>query len=399
MADEKSAKEKKLLYEAPDIQEETGRNTDTIVWPKYRNVIDAGTTITLQMEYPDGELKGVVLDKRYQGRIPNLTPKQYGTILFRNFDLRSSQSLVFTLQGGIGDFIIAFETILALKEFLRRNSDKRFEFVGDFQPHRLRLFSRFLAISKIFDHVIEESELTSLKTKFQQARLDATPNDVRVEYYSFGSMWDVLWAKWGLPGCFPGVLPRHYLTRIISSAESEFIRMTAAPGFPKRSGYVLLCPETKSNKKMWPVTNWQLVLRELLKKTSYDFVVLAATAAQKDALALDARINIYDYDPGDDSSDFLTFVALVHGARAVLAVDSAPSHVAGHLSKPCVVLWGPSNPTYYGHRKNVNVRLSACPPCWPRQRMQLCQDNVCMQTIGAPQISQYFEKVLNQLSR
>lgn len=100
------------------------------IWPRYKNLIDAGQTVTIQMEHADGSVNGVVLDKRYQGNVRDLTPDQRRTILFRDFDTMSSRSLLFKLNGGIGDILIAFEAILTLKTFLKEHSDQRFEFTS-----------------------------------------------------------------------------------------------------------------------------------------------------------------------------------------------------------------------------------------------------------------------------
>jgi hypothetical protein len=345
------------------------------------------------MEHADGRLNGVVLDKRYQGNVRDLTPDQCRTILFRDFDMMASQSLFFKLNGGIGDILIAFEAILTLKTFLKKHSDQKFEFIGALLPTHRKFFARFLTATRVFDSVIDLPQIGYFKTKFSATILDSSPHDVRVEYFSFGSMWDVLWAKWGLPGRFEANISPRYHKLVNSAAEREFEDQTGCCEFTQKKGYVFVVPETTTSNKLWPLESWRVILTALLNDTPHDFVILTADRSQKEYLNIDQRIRIYDYKL-DTSSDFLRLLSLVHGARAVLAVDTGPAHVAGHITKPCVVLWGPSNPVYYGHRNNINVRLSACPPCWPRQRMFLCQDNVCLRTIRPEELARYSRHIL-----
>jgi ADP-heptose:LPS heptosyltransferase len=58
-----------------------------------------------------------------------------------------------------------------------------------------------------------------------------------------------------------------------------------------------------------------------------------------------------------------------------ISCDSFVQHYAWHLSKPGVVLWGPSDPIIYGHEQNMNIT---------KGREFMCKDQFLMWSMIEP---------------
>ncbi len=71
---------------------------------------------------------------------------------------------------------------------------------------------------------------------------------------------------------------------------------------------------------------------------------------------------------------------------AMVTVDSFLGHLAVAVGTPAVVLFGPADPAVYGHRQNVNVRSSSCPPCGGTPRRRACPEPVCMNGFSAAEV-------------
>src|SRR5437867_506718 len=55
----------------------------------------------------------------------------------------------------IGDIVVGFESVLALKERIRLQSDAEFVWVAVFRPGRRRFFARFFETFPIFDSIYD----------------------------------------------------------------------------------------------------------------------------------------------------------------------------------------------------------------------------------------------------
>lgn len=73
--------------------------------------------------------------------------------------------------------------------------------------------------------------------------------------------------------------------------------------------------------------------------------------------------------------------ALFQLSSCVLTIDSFPGHLAKAVGTPAVVVFGPTNPTVFGHTGNVNLRDSQCPPCADTLRLRQCRNRDCLQAL------------------
>src|SRR4051812_29807804 len=93
---------------------------------KYLEIEDHGEMIELVVELPNGDINRRRLRKSFKENYKEPTAATREAILFRNFDFESSRTLVFKLGGGLGDIVIAIESILCLKALIRERTKTEF---------------------------------------------------------------------------------------------------------------------------------------------------------------------------------------------------------------------------------------------------------------------------------
>lgn len=109
-----------------------------------------------------------------------------------------------------------------------------------------------------------------------------------------------------------------------------------------RRPYVVIHPGSGSISKNWPVENWISVARDL-RERNFDVVVVGGEADVPRVKALAA------------SGPFLSLLgipltelaAILAGARAFAGHDSGVSHIAAAAGAPCVLLFGPTDPSVW----------------------------------------------------
>ena len=119
--------------------------------------------------------------------------------------------------------------------------------------------------------------------------------------------------------------------------------------------------------KTWPVGRWVRLVAELSNR--YGVKPLVIGAAQ-DADLVDAVVRDSGYRAvGLAGALSLGGLAALHRlARAVIGIDSGPTHLAALSGAPVVGLYGPADPAEFGpvcppeRRRTVRVQLP-CSPC------------------------------------
>lgn len=357
-------------------------------WPRFLAMEDFGPGLRFTVLDADGSTREIIVRKRFKLNQPEVyDPPLLRHVAERDFDLSTPQSLVFTLGGGIGDVIFAVQAVQALRRFLRERSTAEFEFIGLMHDDLLAIIHRFLGAAGTFDRVLGSSarEITS---RFGILPLDATPHQFRAGDLTLGNVWDHLWWKWGLPGHFPGLegVPTEGLK---TGAVGELAALRRdLPGFPQPGNYLVLADDATMlrGKKDWPTPYWSALIEWVLRETPLDVVVMM-TAERARALPADERVFVYDFRQLGSRQvcvDLLRLCSVVEGSRGVVSVDSGVAHVAALLDKPCITLWGPTRPITHGQPRNINLRLSSCPPCCAESfRQSVCARAVCMEEIPA----------------
>lgn len=111
--------------------------------------------------------------------------------------------------------------------------------------------------------------------------------------------------------------------------------------------YAVLAPTSRWPSKRWPQSRW-LSLIEPLRERGFAQVVLIGAPSERDQVAGIAGVP----DPAIvdlvGRTDVGRILAVIAGAGLVIANDSAPLHVAVGFGRPCVGLYGPTDPARVG---------------------------------------------------
>jgi hypothetical protein len=361
-----------------------------MIWPRFVSMQDLGSQLRFTLQQADGSLSEALVWKRIKLHQPDQYNQDVlGAIIDRHFDLARSRALVFDMGGGLGDFVIAFQAVLALREFLAMNSTADFEFVGRLAGDSLGFFGRFLDRVPVFDSILRSDDVSASARHPGATVLDAQPYLFRAGDLTVGTVWDHLWWKWALPGRYtPAQEAGARLRPLRQDAPAELRALRRfKPSLPEHGQYVVLADDAVMlrNKKAWPAGHWRRLVDWVLRETPLHLVVMT-TAERARAYPDDPRLFIYDYrelGAAGATPDLLRLCAVIDGARAVVSVESGVAHVAGLLDRPCITLWGPTRPVTHGQPGNINLRLSSCPPCCSDAfRQATCRRYVCMEEIA-----------------
>ena len=128
--------------------------------------------------------------------------------------------------------------------------------------------------------------------------------------------------------------------------------------------YAVVAPTSRWAGKRWPEERFERVIDALLDAPSIDRVVIVASAGERDQCArLCARATdderVVDL-VGKTSVGGL--MAVIEGARFVLANDSAPLHMAVGFDRPLVALFGPTHIDEVGPYRRESDVLQSAPP-------------------------------------
>ena len=102
--------------------------------------------------------------------------------------------------------------------------------------------------------------------------------------------------------------------------------------------YILLFPfcSAKLKNKKWPY--YQELIQRLKQEFKNKYSVLLAPGPKEieEAKKLNAKIILEN----NQSVNIKTLVSLIHGAKFIIANDTGPAHIASHLDKKGLVLFG-----------------------------------------------------------
>jgi heptosyltransferase-3 len=97
--------------------------------------------------------------------------------------------------------------------------------------------------------------------------------------------------------------------------------------------------------------------------------------------------------------DLPTLIGVVAGARAVLANDTGPVHLASALGVPVLGLYGPNTPVVYGPLSAGSTAFYRALPCSPcltpgSYRSSRCRIHTCMQAIPTGEVTAALVRLL-----
>lgn len=98
----------------------------------------------------------------------------------------------------------------------------------------------------------------------------------------------------------------------------------------------------KENPKNYPY--WEEFLKLIKLHIPQEQIVQIGVEGEKQ-LVKDFRKNL----------SFKELCRLVRRATICISIDSFLQHLCWYLKKPCIVLWGQSDPKIFGHKENINL--------------------------------------------
>ncbi len=127
--------------------------------------------------------------------------------------------------------------------------------------------------------------------------------------------------------------------------------------------YAVLAPTSRWASKRWPVPSWS-ALAAALRRRGFERLVLIGAPGERDQVATIAA--------GEGTADLVGRItlgqtmAVIAGAGLVVANDSAPLHMAVGFARPCVGLFGPTDPARVGPYGRPEAVVCAAKPPGPR---------------------------------
>ncbi len=155
--------------------------------------------------------------------------------------------------------------------------------------------------------------------------------------------------------------------------------------------YLVLVPGANWLNKRWPTQRYAQLADKLYSRGIIP-VIVGASADYELAEQIKRHSKVAPVDlTAKTSLKQLAF--LLKQARAVVAGDTGPMHLAAAVGTPVVALFGPTDPRRNGPYGRNNIVITAgvdCLGCWQRT----C-DKPCLATIHADTVDQALQKLLN----
>lgn len=112
--------------------------------------------------------------------------------------------------------------------------------------------------------------------------------------------------------------------------------------------YAVLAPTARWASKRWPAASWAAIVGPLAER-GFERVVLVGSPSERDQIepviaACDGRIAV----SVAGQTTIGQTMAVIAGADLVIANDSAPLHMAVGFDRPCLGLFGPTDPEEVG---------------------------------------------------
>jgi heptosyltransferase III len=166
-------------------------------------------------------------------------------------------------------------------------------------------------------------------------------------------------------GVFPGEEERELLLVPGEEAEASMRNRMSAQGLAP-GGFIVIHAPASLAYKFWPVEQTARLIEQLAKDG--ERIVLTGAPAKSDLALVRAIRDACRADTVDLSGQLSMkeMAALIGQAKLVIAVDSAPVHIAAAMHTSVVAIFGPSNETIWGPwRVPSRVVGSSRHPCRP----------------------------------
>jgi lipopolysaccharide heptosyltransferase I len=126
--------------------------------------------------------------------------------------------------------------------------------------------------------------------------------------------------------------------------------------------YVVLAPTSRWPSKQWPIERWRELIVPLLQRGIERVVIIGSPSERPQIEGImptddTAATRVVDLVGGTSIPQTMAVIAAAH---FVIANDSAPLHMAVGLDRPCIGLFGPTDPAAVGPYRRDEAVLRCC---------------------------------------
>jgi heptosyltransferase II len=187
--------------------------------------------------------------------------------------------------------------------------------------------------------------------------------------------------------------PSRHTVPHLTRRDDEAGWLAAFLGDEARSGYVVVAPGAHNGSaKRYVMQSWATVANALVRSHGVR-IVLSGTESE---LPLICQLAAFlDRPPliAAGQTDVPRLLALLGGARLLMAGDSGPVHLAAALGTPVVAVFGPTDPRVYRpytDRATVVRAALPCSPCYDARQTAECRlgydPPLCMVLVPASRV-------------
>ena len=129
------------------------------------------------------------------------------------------------------------------------------------------------------------------------------------------------------------------------AARESVARTLANNGVQPGAPYAVLQPGARSHAMRWPPGKYAQIARWL--RDTRGIACVVNLGRRDETIADDVRREMRDCAAIPKPFDLPEMIALIAGACLFVGNDSGPAHVAAAAGRPCVVIYGPTNPVQW----------------------------------------------------
>ncbi|MDF2572350.1 MAG: rfaF [Sporomusa sp.] len=163
-------------------------------------------------------------------------------------------------------------------------------------------------------------------------------------------------------------------------------------GLDLNKPYIVLMPGTNWPNKCWPIDNFTQLAGKLFEEK----LIPVFVGGNADKTAMHEIISKSTILPVDltGKTSLKQLAHIVRNAKAIVAGDTGPMHLAAAVNTPVVALFGPTDPERNGPYGVGHIVLTvghSCQGCWRRQ----CPEGKdCLANIGVKEVFEAVKKIV-----
>lgn len=312
-------------------------------------------------------------------------------------------------QGALGDFVVTFPILKALRTVYSR--------IGGICRSSFGRLAVDLGVLDIF-YPLESARFASLYTD----RIDPVVVTLMSTYssillFSFSEFLEksakkidgrrvfriLPWPAAAQKVHITEFLARQVLTCSLLEDEARrrfseaLIRLKADAMRKCRSGArAIISPGAGSVKKRWPLEKFMMVAAELKQRGLQPSILLGPAEFDLEAVL---QLNPQSQLQAVRTRTFQELIVVLESAAIYIGNDSGVSHLAAFLGVPALVIFGPSDPDRwrpFGDHVRIVKAAPPCSPCFDTDRPD-CLERTCLEEINPNRIVEALEDMFDMV--